>query len=304
MEKHTTLYQKLRELSFLIQKGTHHDGFNDTNIASVKLFRASSVTEALHAVYEPSMFIIAQGSKTVTLGANTYRYNPSSYLVSSMNLPISGQIIEASSEVPFLSVKLRFMPEDILDLLSQLPSKKDEITQAPLAISVHHVTEELIDAALRLVRLLDNNEDSPILAPLIIKEILYRLLQGGYGAILRQFALHGSNANRIVQSIELITEDITEPLHVEVLSQKIGMSVSAFHKHFKRVTAMSPIQYQKQLRLQKARELLLTKMNEVGEAAFNVGYESPSQFSREYARFFGLSPQKDLMRFKKEVNGV
>ncbi|AOO64126.1 AraC family transcriptional regulator [Sulfurospirillum halorespirans] len=291
---------KLRELADLLQKETLHEGLNETRIVNVKFFKASSVTEALHTVYEPSLFIIAQGAKIVILGATTYRYDASSYLVSSMNLPISGQIIEASLEKPFLSMQLCFTPESIFDLVSQLPSHKEEVAQSPLAMSVHHVTEELIDAALRLVKLLHKHEEIPILAPLIIKEILYRLLQGEYGARLRQFALHGSNANRIAQSIELITSDISEPLHVEVLSQKVGMSVSAFHKHFKHVTAMSPIQYQKQLRLQKARELLFTKTHEVGEVAFNVGYESPSQFSREYARFFGLSPQKDLMKFKME----
>lgn len=298
------MQKKLSELVDLLQKETLHEGLNETHIANVKFFKASSVTEALHTVYEPSLFIIAQGAKIVILGATTYRYDASSYLVSSMNLPISGQIIEASLEKPFLSMQLCFTPESIFDLVSQLPSHKEKVARSPLAMSVHHVTEELIDATLRLAKLLHKHEEIPVLAPLIIKEILYRLLQGEYGARLRQFSLRGSNVNRIAQSIELITSDVSEPLRVEALSQKVGMSVSAFHKHFKHVTAMSPIQYQKQLRLQKARELLFTKTHEVGEVAFNIGYESPSQFSREYARFFGLSPQKDLMQFKKEVNGV
>jgi AraC-like DNA-binding protein len=295
---------KLRELADLLQKEAQHEGLNETSIVNVKLFKASSITEALHTVYEPSLFIIAQGAKIVILGATTYRYDASSYLVSSMNLPISGQIVEASLSKPFLSMQLCFTPEYIFDLASQMNSLKKETIQTPLAMSVHRVSEALIDAALRLAKLFQNAEDSSILAPLIIKEILYRLLQGECGVILRQFVLYGSNANRIAQSIELITKDISEPLHVGLLSQKVGMSVSAFHKHFKHVTAMSPIQYQKQLRLQKARELLFTKTHEVGEVAFNVGYESPSQFSREYARFFGFSPQKDLMKFKMEINDV
>lgn len=298
------MYEKLKELSHLLQKEALNEGLNETSIANVKLFKATSITEVMHTVYEPSLFIIAQGAKIVMVGANTYYYDASSYLVSSMNLPISGQIIEASFEKPFLSIQLCFTPESIFDLVSQIRFVKKERTKTPLAISVHHVTEELIDAALRLAKLLNTIEDSSILAPLIIKEILYRLLQGEYGAVLREFVLHGSNAQRIAQSIEYITHDISEPLSVEVLSHKVGMSISAFHKHFKRVTAMSPIQYQKQLRLQKARELLFTKVNEVGEVAFSVGYESPSQFSREYARFFGDSPQKDLMKFKKELKGV
>lgn len=298
------MQKKLIELAFLLQKEAFHEGLNETSINNVKFFKASSVSESLHTVYKPSLFIIAQGAKIVILGATTYRYDASSYLVSSMNLPISRQIIEASLEKPFLSMQLCFMPESIFDLVSQLPSHKEDIARSPLAMSVHHVTEALIDAALRLVKLLHKHEEIPILAPLIIKEILYRLLQGEYGVILRQFALHGSNANRIAQSIEWITSDISEPLHVGLLSQKVGMSVSAFHKHFKYVTAMSPIQYQKQLRLQKARELLFTKTHEVGEVAFNVGYESSSQFSREYARFFGLSPQKDLMKFRMKINDV
>ena len=296
------MQEKLCELARLLQEEALNEGLNDTSIANVKLFKASSVTETLHTVYEPSLFIIAQGAKRVMLGVNTYRYDASSYLVSSMNLPISGQIIEASLEKPFLSMQVCFTPEYIFDLASQIGSLKKETTETPSALSVHRVSEELIDAALRLAKLFQKRGDSFVLAPLIIKEILYWLLQGEYGVILRQFALHGSNANRIAKSIELITEDISEPLRVEALSLKVGMSVSAFHKHFKHVTAMSPIQYQKQLRLQKARELLLTKMSEVGEVAFNVGYESPSQFSREYARLFGLSPQKDMMQFKREIN--
>lgn len=296
--------EKLSELAVLLQQEARKEGLNETSIANIKIFKASSVTEALHTVYEPSLFIIAQGAKIVILGDTTYRYDASSYLVSSMNLPISGQIIEALLEKPFLSMQLCFTPESIFDLASQMDSLKNGTIQTPLAMSVHRVSEALIDAALRLAKLFQNAEDSSILAPLIIKEILYRLLQGEYGVIVRQFALHGSNANCIAKSIEWITEDISEPLHVGALSQKVGMSVSAFHKHFKSVTAMSPIQYQKQLRLQKARELLFTKINEIGEVAFNVGYESPSQFSREYTRFFGLSPQKDLIQFKKEMTRV
>lgn len=296
--------EKLSELAVLLQQEARKEGLNETSIANIKIFKASSVTEALHTVYEPSLFIIAQGAKIVILGDTTYRYDASSYLVSSMNLPVSGQIIEALLEKPFLSMQLCFTPESIFDLASQMDSLKNGTIQTPLAMSVHRVSEALIDAALRLAKLFQNAEDSSILAPLIIKEILYRLLQGEYGVIVRQFALHGSNANCIAKSIEWITEDISEPLHVGALSQKVGMSVSAFHKHFKSVTAMSPIQYQKQLRLQKARELLFTKINEIGEVAFNVGYESPSQFSREYTRFFGLSPQKDLIQFKKEMTRV
>lgn len=297
--------EKLSELALLLQKEALNEGINETSIEHIKLFKASSVTEVLHTVYEPSLFIIAQGAKRVMLGANTYHYDASSYLVSSLNLPISGQIIEASLEKPFLSVQFCLTSESIFELLSQLPSSKKELSEDTLlAICVQHVTEELIDAVLRLAKLFQKREESAILAPLICKEILYRLLQGEYGVVLREFALHGSNANRIARSIEYITHDISEPLRIETLSHKVGMSVSTFHKHFKRVTAMSPIQYQKQLRLQKARELLFTKINEVGEVAFSVGYESPSQFSREYARFFGDSPQKDLMKFKKELKGV
>lgn len=288
----------------LLHNEAQNEGLNITSIPNVAIFKASSITEALHTVYEPSVFIIAQGAKIVMLGAHPYCYNATSYLVSSMNLPISGQIVEASFEKPFLSLQLRFSLPHILDLLSSLPSTQESCVEAPLAMSVHRVSEELIDAVLRLARLFQKSEEAVVLAPLIIKEILFRVLQGNYGAILRQFAHHGSSVNRIVKSIEWIMEDISQPLRVDDVSRKVGMSVSAFHKHFKHVTAMSPLQYQKQLRLQKARELLLTKAHEVGEVAFHVGYESPSQFSREYARFFGLSPQKDLMKFKMEIKDV
>lgn len=283
----------LEELVMLLNEKPLHEGLNETPIANLKVFKASGVSEPLHTVYEPSLFLIVQGIKVVTSGQESYRYGATSYLVSSLRLPVSGQIIEASPPKPFLSLQLIFEPEQMIEMIQHSAILNPSYKQSIKSIGVGNVTVELLDAATRLVRLWHRGVEREVLAPLIIKEILFRVLQGEYGVYLHQFVLQGSNAYRIAKSIEWILKDIAAPLRVDMLSKKVGMSVASFHRHFKNTTSMSPIQYQKLLRLQQARQLLLHEVDEVGEAAFRVGYESPSQFSREYARFFGVSPSRD-----------
>ena len=234
-----------------------------------------------------------QGSKIVTFGQNSYQYDEATYLVSSMHLSVSGQILKASAQAPFLCVQLFFNSEQMIDIIQHISILSLSSNEYPNSMGVGHVTEELLDAVVRLIKLWHQNVECEVIAPLIMKEILFRILQGEYGAHLYQFLVQGSNAYRIAKSIEFISSNIAAPLRVNLLAKKVGMSVPSFHRHFKQTTSLSPIQYQKLLRLQQARSLLYYEINEIGEVAYKVGYESASQFSREYSRFFGVSPSKD-----------
>ncbi len=291
----------LEEMVMLLSQKRLHEGLNTTPIAHMNVFKSSSLSQMLHTVYEPSLFIILQGAKVVMLGAHTYAYDATSYLVSSLHLPVTGQIIEASEEKPFLSLQLMFEPEQMIEMMQYTTVLQTQAKCEAHSMGVGYTTVELLDATRRLIRLWNQPEEIPALAPLIIKEMLYRVLQGEYGAMLHQFVLRGSNAYRIAKSIESINHDVSAPLRVDALCKKVGMSVASFHRHFKNITTMSPIQYQKLLRLQQARQLLLSEVNEIGEAAFLVGYESPSQFSREYSRVFGNAPSLDIKLIKQNL---
>lgn len=286
------------ELVTLLKEESLQEGINETPISYLNIFKASSLSEAMQTVYEPSLFLIVQGAKVVEFAKRTFRYDARTYLVSSMQLPVSGMIIEASSDKPFLSLQVRFEPQMMMDIIQHTQAFRSVTKTSIQSMGMAEVNEELLDAARRLVRLWHRNDERDILAPLIIKEIFFRVLQGEYGAYLHQFILQGSNAYRIARSLEWILHDLSRPIHVKNLSKKVGMSVASFHRHFKQTTSMSPIQYQKLLRLQQARQLLLHEVQEVGEAAFLVGYESPSQFSREYARLFGQAPSLDIKKMK------
>lgn len=215
-----------------------------------------------------------------------------------MNLPVIGQIIKASPEVPYLSLKLDFSQNEILEVLKDAeiyPHSKDS---AARAMFVGQIELPLLDAVLRLVQLLDSPQDIPYLASIHKKEIIYRLLQGRYGATLAQIAIEGSNTYRIRGAIDQIIQHYDQPLRIEELAEVANMSTSSFHRHFKDITAMSPLQFQKQLRLQEARSLLLMESADATEVAYRVGYESASQFSREYSRMFGFPPKTDIKRLK------
>lgn len=297
----TTIEALLEALVGLLNNEKLHEGLNATPIAHLNVFKASSLSEMLHTVYEPSLFIIVQGAKVVMLGQNSYSYDATSYLISSLHQPVTGQIMEASEQKPFLSLQLVFEPEQIVEMMQYTTDLQTPSKNGVPSIGVGHTTVELLDASFRLVRLWHQKEAITALAPLMIKEILYRVLQGEYGAMLHQFVLKGSNAYRIAKSIEYISQELATPLRVDELCKKVGMSVASFHRHFKNTTTMSPIQYQKSLRLQQARQLLLGEVNEVAEAAFLVGYESPSQFSREYSRVFGNAPSLDIKLMKQNL---
>lgn len=299
--KNYKLCSQQRRLASLVEKFTYRDGFQSTDIPSLDLIRASNISEPLHSIYIPSICVIVQGAKTVILGKESYRYDASSYLVASVNLPIIGKIIEATPDQPYLCVRLSFNSDQILDIIKESKQDFEEKPGLERGLTVTKGNSLLLDALLRLVSLLETPEEIPVLAPLFIREILYRVLQDKHGYILKQFAVIGSHARAISKAINLINNNFEKPLRIDELAKEINMSSSSLHHCFKKVTAMSPLQYQKQIRLQEARRLLLSEVLEAAEAGYKVGYESPSQFSREYARMFGLPPISDIKRLKDSI---
>lgn len=299
-DKHNLINQR-KQLALLVERFTDRDGLQSTAIPSLDFIRASSISEPLHSLYAPSLCIIVQGAKMVILGKESYKYDTNSYLVASVHLPIIGKIIEATPDMPYLSIRLSFSSDQILDIIKesqQVSSKKSDLKRG-LIVTKTNLT--LLDTLLRLVSLLETPNDIPILAPLFIREILYRVLQDEHGYIVKQFAVIGSHAQSISKAINVINCNFAKPLRIDELAKKINMSPSSLHHHFKKVTAMSPLQYQKQVRLQEARRLLLSETLDAADAGFKVGYESPSQFSREYARMFGLPPISDIKRLRDSI---
>jgi AraC-like DNA-binding protein len=289
-------------LSQFIEERTGKDGSHETAIPSLSFSRFSNITGPSYGVYKPSLCIIVQGKKELLLAQERYVYGPADYLVASVNLPITGIVTEASYENPYLALKLEFTPNQILEVLqdSQLAVNKKE--NAKRGMYVSQIELSLLDAVTRLVRLLETPNDIPVLVPLITKEIIYRVLQGQHGVTLGQIAIEGSTTYGISDVIDHIMNNFDQSFRIEDLAEIGNMSVSSLHRHFKEVTAMSPIQFQKQLRLQEARRLLFSESTDAADVAFRVGYESPSQFSREYSRMFGLPPKEGIKRLREQHN--
>ncbi|MGG6310273.1 AraC family transcriptional regulator [Paenibacillus macerans] len=299
-----TFVARREELAQTIERFAKRDGTQETAISALRLIRSSRVSEPVHSVYEPSLCVVAQGSKVVLLGEERYRYDPSTYLAASVHLPIAGQVMEASPEAPYLCMQLQFDMNQILEVIQASGSVQavKPKRESGRGLVVSGMSDGLHEAALRLVRLLDTPCDIPVLAPYAVREIIYRVLQDEQGAVLKQFALIGSCAQRIAKVIERINREFAQPLRINELAEEAGMGASSLYSYFKEVTAMSPIQYQKRLRLQEARRLLLSATMEAADAAFQVGYESPSHFSREYARMFGHPPIRDARRFRDALH--
>ncbi|TGE34763.1 AraC family transcriptional regulator [Desulfosporosinus fructosivorans] len=306
MERETTnnkIIECQKELASLISKHASAEGKQHTIIPTLQLLRASNVSEHLHSIYEPSLIVIAQGSKIVMLGDEAYQYDAASYLVSSVHLPIVGRIIEATPQKPYLCVQINFRTDQILDVVKETDQIWTGKTDSGRGLVVNKTNTALLDAVLRFVRLLDTPQDIHMLSPLITREILYRVLQDDQGNVIKQFAINGSHSHSIGKIIKLINDDFAKPLRIEELASKANMSTSSLHSQFKRVTAMSPLQYQKMIRLQEARRLLLTDSSmDAADVGFQVGYESPSQFSREYARMFGLPPISDVKQLRDSLS--
>ncbi|ODS02899.1 AraC family transcriptional regulator [Methyloceanibacter marginalis] len=290
------------EFASLIDRYAKADGVHATPIPRVFLVRSARPTLPLHTLYEPAVCIIAQGRKQAILGDAVYVYDRDKYLVISVDVPVVGQIIDASEAAPYLCLRLDLDVATLGTLLLDAGPAPSGLAPAP-ALSLSSVTPELIGAVLRLLRLLDTPGDIPVLAPLAEREILFRLLRGDQTAKLREIALGDSKLRQINRAIGLIKENYRETFRIEDLSDVARMSASALHSHFKSVTAMSPLQFQKQLRLQEARRLMLQGLCDAATASHSVGYTSPSQFSREYRRLFGLPPQRDIARLKTFPDG-
>ncbi|RPJ97919.1 AraC family transcriptional regulator [Priestia endophytica] len=287
-----------RELLQIIEKSTPEDGIHDTQVPGLRFIRASQLSEPVYSVYEPSLCIVGQGSKVVMLGQEVYQYNPSSYLTASIHLPIRGQVIEASRETPYLSLQILFDMNQILDVIQVSGKTIRARGEVSRGLKVSRMKDTLMDAVLRLVKLVEAPEDIPLLVPSTIREVIYRILQNESNMSLTQFAVTGSHAKRIERVVEKLNRDFAQPLRVDELAAEARMSSSSLYHYFKEVTGMSPIQFQKRLRLQEARRLLFSRSIDAAEVAFQVGYESPSHFSREYARMFGLPPVQDVHRLR------
>ncbi len=274
-----------------------------TAIPALTLYRFAAPTEPTSYVLEQSICLIAQGTKRVLLGEEEYTYDAHSFLLTSLGLPLVANIIEASDEKPYLGLTLELDQRAIARLMvdSDLPEPRTRRTRRGMAIG--EVTMPLLKAVLRLIELLDRPEDIPILAPLVQKEILYYLLVGDQGLRLRQVAAAGSRSHQLARAIDWLRDNFTQKLRVDDLAADTGMSTSTFHHHFRALTAMSPLQFQKNLRLNEARSLMLTENMDAATAAFEVGYESPSQFSREYSRRFGAPPLRDIQKLRQAVVG-
>ena len=265
--------------------------------------RFSSPTQPMHAVLEPWFCTVAQGSKEILLGDEQFQYDPAHYLISTLGVPASGRVIEASRERPYLGLLLSLDPSIVTSVMVEsgvgvhLRGEGVGVT----GVGVSPLDADLLDATVRLVRLIDQPREYRALAPLVVREIVFRLLNGEQASRLRHLATFGGQVHRMVRAIEKLRQDFDKPLRVEDVARELGMSVSGFHAHFKSVTAMSPLQFQKHLRLQEARRLMLSENLDAGEAGFRVGYEDPSHFSREYKRHFGEPPLRDVERLRESA---
>jgi AraC-like DNA-binding protein len=272
----------------------------ETGIPRVAMVQGEIPEHELAAVYDPMVNLILQGSKSMTIGDQTLRYDPASYFVMSIDLPAVGSIHAAKTGEPYLAVSLTIDPKIVAAMLADAPAP-DPAVEARSGFSVASVTPAMLDAWARMLRLMTTPADIPVLAPAYEREILYRVLQGPHGWMLRDIALPDTALSRVRLAIQWIRNNFRDQLRVDSLAEMAAMSVSAFHRHFKAATAMSPLQFQKQIRLLQARMLLIGGAPTASSVAFDVGYESASQFSRESSRFFGLPPASDVRAVQHHI---
>lgn len=291
----------LDELRALLARHARPD--LSTDIDAVRIFRADRPTPPTPTTYSKVLAVVAQGVKRFALGDRVYEHRAGEYVIASVDLPVTAQFLRASPEEPALGFGLDLRPAAVAEVLlaadaGQLP---ELAPGAAAGLAVSAASAELLDAVVRLLRLLDQPRDIPVLAPLIKREIIWRLLTGEQSTVLRQFGLPDSSLSHIARAVQWIRDNYALPFRVEEVAQRAGMSVSAFHRNFQAVTSMSPIQYQKQIRLQRARLLLAADPGDIAGISRQVGYESPAQFSREYRRQFGDPPSRDAIRLGANV---
>ena len=278
------------------------DGKEETAMAGLSLYRQSAPTQCTSGAYEPELIVFVQGEKRINVGETTLEVNESTFLLTSIDMPVISQVTKATREEPILALLLKLEMPAVREILSQEEFHVSEAVSGTRGMAVGETSVELLDACSRLLDLLDAPQDSPFLGNLIQREIIYRLLRGPQGENLRAIATLGEQSNRTAKAVAWLRENYAKPLRVEDLASVAQMGVSTLHHHFRTLTAMSPLQYQKQLRLHTARVRMLMDGMDAASAAFEVGYESPSQFSREYSRFFGQPPMRDIKA--RQMSGV
>jgi len=289
-------------LARLLAAYAPHDGSFDMRIPGLMVSRLSRVEKAcVHALRVSSLCIVAQGAKTVIVGDEVYEYDASQMIVFSVALPVAAQVTQATPSDPYLSLRLELDPHKIAELVLKVYPRGLPAVQERSAVYLTPVDDCIVNAAIRLMECLAHPGDAELLGPLVTDEILIRLLRSPIGVRVAQMGFAESSVQRIAKAISWLRENYSQPMKVEELAEMVHMSVSSFHEHFKAVAAMSPLQYQKVLRLQEARRLMLSALMDAGAASQHVGYLSASQFSREYSRFFGSAPTRDIARLRQET---
>jgi AraC-like DNA-binding protein len=287
------------ELAEAIHRHAHTEGMLETDIAGVYLIRSDSPTQPIHVVHVPALCIVAQGSKTVRLEGEGFTYSPGQHLTIAVDLPLSGEVIEAAPEAPYLCLRVDLDPIMLAEMLKEAGVAKPPLDHSGRGLAIGTCQQAVIDATTRLVTLLDTPSSAKILAPLAVRELLYRLILSGHAEGLRHIAFADSRLRRIGAAITWITRNFREPFAISTVAAAAGMSPSSLHAHFKAVTALTPLQYQKRLRLQEAQRLIYAGAMDAASAAFHTGYDSPSQFSRDYRRVFGAPPIRDVNRLRQ-----
>jgi AraC-like DNA-binding protein len=288
----------LDTLGDIIARHAPGDGTHATAVPGMKLIRASTPTMPMPVVYDPTLCIVAQGRKRAVLDRTAYVYEPARYLLASVHLPIMGSVIEAMPDRPYLSLQLDLDVTALGELAVRYPPASAEAPTSASGLALNKTTPALLETAVRLAGLMDTPEDIAALAPLMLRELLYRLLTGPGGDLVRHMAQADSRLNQIARSIIWIRQNFRDACRIEQAAEVARMSRSTFHLHFKAITGMSPIAFRTQLRLQEAQRLMVGEAMDAAGAGFVVGYESPSQFSRDYARIFGLPPARDAARLR------
>ena len=286
------------ELAERIARALPHDGVSEPQ-PGVHLSRFAHANDPSHTVLEPCFCVIAQGAKTLTLGGEVFRYDPAHYAVTTVGLPIIAEIVEASEGQPYLGLRLTLDPSLVASVIveSQVVEPRNEA--GTRAVDVSPLDADLLDATVRLMRLVERPDEYRAVAPLVVREIVYRLVAGAQGGRMRQLAATGGQAYRMVRAIDKLRQHYDKPLRIESIARGLGMSLSGFHAHFKAVTNLSPLQFQKHLRLHEARRLMVAEGLDAAEAGYRVGYDDASHFSREYKRHFGQPPMRDVERLRE-----
>jgi len=300
--KERALEPARRELVQLLDQRTRTDGGHDTLIPQLKFYRFSNPTEPVEVLQEAAVYVVVQGRKQVAVGGKRYVYDPTQYLAVSVDIPAIGNVVKATPRQPYLCMTLKVDPRELAELIIESGERAPRDDHDGRGIYVSALEAPLLDGFLRLVRLLDTPDDVPILAPLILRELNYRLLQTKQFGRLAQIAIGEGRLQRVSGAITWIKEHFAEPLEIDALAKHVHMSPSALHHHFKAVAAVSPVQYQKRLRLQEARRLMLSESTSAESVAYQVGYASPSQFNREYVRLFGQPPRRDAERLRSAAS--